>query len=250
MVILKQHLMFWVLLLVFVFIGCQNVSPVQHQDLNKDSLIVSIEKKIQEKKRIREFQEKYFTDEFYTKTKQYFPVIRKYSKRYGFDWRLIMAQILKESKFSENAISHRGARGLMQIMPYTAREITRELDFEFITKDPRENISAGIYHLYKQLEYFPEADNENRIKLALAAYNGGPAHVLDAQDIAGYLKGKRNEWLAVRTALTKITRNEWKLHLEVWEMGVPTFGYFYGYEETINYVDDIYSNYELFKKIF
>ena len=250
MVIFKQHLIYCVLLLASISIGCQNVSPVQHQDLTKDSLLVSVEKKIEEKKRIREFQEKYFTDEFYIKTKKYFPVIRKYSKRYGFDWRLIMAQILKESKFRENAISHKGARGLMQIMPFTAREITEELDFEFITKDPRENISAGIYHLYKQLGYFPDADNENRIKLALAAYNGGPAHVLDAQDIAEYMEGTRNEWVAVRTGLTKITSANWKLHLDVWELGVPNFGYFYGYDETVNYVDDIYSNYELFKKIF
>ncbi|MFQ5583827.1 MAG: transglycosylase SLT domain-containing protein, partial [Calditrichia bacterium] len=130
------------------------------------------------------------------------------------------------------------------------QEITRELDFEYIAIDPRENISAGIYHLYKQLEYFPDADKENRIKLALAAYNCGPAHVFDAQDIAEYLEGKRNEWSAVKTGLTKLTSKDWKLHLEVWELGVPNYGYFYGYRETIDYVDDIYSKYELFRKLF
>lgn len=230
--------------------GCQVQNPTQQQLAEGDSLILSIEKKIEEKKQLQEFQEKYLTKEFYIKTKRYFPVIRKYAKRYGLDWRLIVAQILKESRFRENATSQKGARGLMQIMPYTAQEITRELDFEYIAIDPRENISAGIYHLYKQLEYFPDADKENRIKLALAAYNCGPAHVFDAQDIAEYLEGKRNEWSAVKTGLTKLTSKDWKLHLEVWELGVPNYGYFYGYRETIDYVDDIYSKYELFRKLF
>jgi len=243
-------LLLWGSVFPLLFAGCRNGSLASLPEVQSDSLIYRIEQKIKQKQKFTFIKENYFDDKFYRKTKKYFPIIRKYSKRYGIDWHLIIAQIYKESRFNENALSHRGAVGLMQIMPYTAYEITKELDFEFITQDPRENISAGIYHLYKQLAYFPNADYENRIKLALAAYNCGPARVFDAQDIAEYMEGNRNEWSAVRTSLTKLTGADWKLHLEVWEMGVPNYGYFYGYEETIDYVDDIYANYDLFSKIF
>jgi membrane-bound lytic murein transglycosylase F len=246
----SKYLLLWGFVFSLLIAACKNGSLTSPSEVQNDSLIYKVEQKIKDKQKLAFIKEHYFDDKFYRKTKEYFPIIRKYSKRYGIDWHLIIAQIYKESRFNENALSQRGAVGLMQIMPYTAHEITQELDFEFITQDPRENISAGIYHLYKQLAYFPDADYENRIKLALAAYNCGPARVFDAQDIAEYLEGNRNEWGAVRTGLTKLTSADWKLHLEVWEMGVPNYGYFYGYEETIDYVDDIYTNYDLFSKMF
>ncbi len=229
--------------------GCQNNPPTREADI-PDSLNALVQKRIEEKKRRAEYRKEYLKPEFYAKIKKYYPIIRKYSKRYGFDWRLITAQIIKESRFKEDARSQVGAMGLMQIMPLTAKDITRELDIEYITRDPRENIAAGIYHLYKQQKYFREADPENRIKLALAAYNAGAGRVFDAQDIARYLQMNPNTWEAVRTALPHLTNKDWKMHLEVWEQGTPPHGYFYGYEQTINYVDDITHTYQIFKKLF
>jgi membrane-bound lytic murein transglycosylase F len=246
----KNWKLFLLLSLIVGFYSCQYNSPSFSEKTTTDSLIYKVEQKIKEKKRTQAYKEKQLTKDFYQKTKEYLPVIRKYSKRYGLDWRLIIAQILKESRFKENAVSHKGAKGLMQIMPSTAGEITRELDYEFIFRDPRENITAGIYHLYKQMAYFPDANNENRLKLALASYNCGPARVFDAQDIAGFLSGKRNDWDSVKTGLAKLTSKDWKLHLEVWELGVPPNGYFYGSDETINYVDDIFKTYKFFRKLF
>jgi len=242
-----------ILVLALLFIsGCDlsNHGQIAAAETSGDSLVSKVKQKIEEKKRIQEYKESRLSREFFAKTEEYFPVIRKYSKRYGLDWRLIIAQIMKESRFKENAISHKGARGLMQIMPYTAVEITRELDYEYILRDPEENITAGIYHLYKQLGYFPDADYENRLKLALAAYNAGPGRVFDAQEVAAFLSGKRNEWKSVRTGLTKLTSKDWKLHLEVWELGVPPNGYFYGYTETIDYVDDIFKTYKILRKLY
>lgn len=236
--------------LIALLIGCQKNSSTTPATSRADSLVAMVEKKIAEKKRLNEFRQQRLPRNFYEKIQEYYPIIRKYSKRYGLDWRLIIAQILKESRFKEDARSNVGAMGLMQIMPYTAREITRELDIEFIARDPRENITAGIYHLYKQLKYFPDADSENRLKLALAAYNAGPGRVFDAQEIARFLRMNPNTWESVKVCLPKLTSDNWKLHLEVWELGVPPYGYFYGYEQTIDYVDDIYKTYQFFKKMF
>lgn len=241
-----------------LFFACRSYTEPRYSSssasVDQDTLINMIEQKIAEKKRQREriekFREQYLPENFYNKIKEYYPIIRKYAKRYGIDWRLIVVQILKESRFKEDARSHMGAMGLMQIMPRTAREITRELDIEYITKDPRENITAGIYHMYKQLQYFPNADLENRIKLALASYNCGPARIFDARNIARFKKMDPDTWDDIKECLPMLTTDYWKLHLEVWEQGTPTYGYFYGYEQTIDYVDDIYEKYTLVKQMF
>ncbi len=232
--------------------GCQQQQqpPAADIPLESDSLIQSVKAEIEKKREAMEFRQKQLPRRVLQKIERYYPIIRKYSKRYGLDWRLIVAQILKESRFRENAVSNKGAIGLMQIMPYTAREITRELDIEYIQQDPRENIAAGIYHLYKQLKYFPEAKPAHRIKLALAAYNCGPGHIFDAQAIARYLGMDPNTWPAVRATLPRLTSKDWQLHLEVWELGVPRYGYFYGYKQTIDYVDDISRTYAYLKRIF
>lgn len=241
------------LALVLLLCNCQSSSNSPTL-MEQDSMLSRVEKQIEEKKlrqqQVEEFQEKYLPQNFTEQIKKYLPRIRKYSKWYGLDWRLIVAQILKESRFKEDALSNMGAVGLMQIMPKTAREITRELDIAYITKDPRENITAGIYHLFKQQQYFPDADTENRIKLALAAYNCGPARIFDAQDIARFKQLNPNTWEAVRQCLSLLTTEHWSLHLEVWEQGIPNYGYFYGYEQTIDYVDDIMEKYDIIKHMY
>ncbi len=238
---------------LFVFLllaGCTPRQETMPSGPEADSLVKMVEKRIAEKRRIEEFRKQVLPRDFQRKIENYYPVIRKYSKRYGFDWRLITMQILKESRFKENARSHMGAVGLMQIMPSTAKEIRREMDIEYIANNPRENIAAGIYHLYKQLKYFPDADRNNRIKLALAAYNCGVGHIFDAQDIARFLEMNPQTWEAVKHCLPRLTSKDWRLHLEVWELGVPKYGYFCGYKQTIDYVDDIIRNYQIFKKMY
>ncbi len=245
----KKH--FWLgILLLFFLMGCTRREEPANVEAHADSLMQMVERRIQEKKEIEQFRKRVLPRDFQQKIERYYPVIRKYAKRYGLDWRLIVVQILKESRFREDARSHKGAMGLMQIMPSTAKLIRKEMDIEYISINPRDNIAAGIYHLYKQLKYFPESDRENRVKLALAAYNCGAGHIFDAQDIARFLKLDPRTWKAVKTCLPKLTSDFWRLHLEVWELGVPNYGYFYGYEQTIDYVDDIWRNYTILRKIY
>ncbi len=177
------------------------------------------------------------------------PVIKKYAKHYGFDWRLIAAQIVQESGFRSDAQSRVGAKGLMQIMPGTAQELSRELAIDYIFMNPRENITAGIYHLKKQYRMFPAADYDNRIKLALASYNSGIGRVFDAQDISRHYNRSANHWEQVKPYLATLKKSDWQLHLEVWPSGVPPHGYFNGYNETINYVDNIWHLYQVYQRL-
>jgi len=214
-----------------------------------DSLRQHVKNVVQEKMRMQELKNAFEKSRYNKSLKKYRPIIRKYAKRYGFDWRLIVAQIMQESKFREAAQSPVGARGLMQLMPRTAREITRELDVQFIFINPRENITAGIYHLKKQYNFFPNADPDNRLKLGLASYNCGAGRVFDAQDIARYHERPPYTWTTVSEYLTRLKKDDWEVHLQVWPLGKPKHGYFYGYPETISYVDNIWEMYRLYRKI-
>ncbi len=90
-------------------------------------------------------------------------IVRWASDRYGLDPHLVWAVIKVESDFNPDAVSRRGARGLMQLMPATAR-MHRVGNIH----DPNENIRAGVRHLRKLLDRF-----KGNLRLGLAAYNAG-----------------------------------------------------------------------------
>jgi len=172
--------------------------------------------------------------------------IHKYSKRYGFDWRLILAIIKQESNFTNYAESHKGALGLMQIMPQTGKSLADELDLEEVIS-PRNNIAAGIYYLWKLSESFKYADENNKLKLALAAYNCGLSRIQDAQDIVRYNKGNPYNWDEVSEALKKLSKEYSELHQKVWDIPKPPGGYFDNYAQPINYVDNVIKYYNRYQ---
>ena len=94
-------------------------------------------------------------------------IVRRASEYFGVDERLIHAVIEAESGGDVFAVSPKGAKGLMQLMDGTAREMGVRNPF-----DPAENIFAGTKYLKQLLNEF-----DNDIELALAAYNAGPANV-------------------------------------------------------------------------
>jgi hypothetical protein len=96
---------------------------------------------------------------------RYNALIEKASLRYGVDSTLVRAVIQVESNYEHRARSPKGARGLMQLMPATARQYGVSNLY-----DPASNIEAGIRHLKSLLDRFP-------LMLALAAYNAGEAAV-------------------------------------------------------------------------
>jgi soluble lytic murein transglycosylase-like protein len=100
--------------------------------------------------------------------------IDKYSKEQGVDARLVRAMIQVESAYKQGARSRKGAMGLMQLMPETARQYAVRDPY-----DPESNIEAGVKHLKSLLTRLP-------VDLALAAYNAGEAAVQKFRGIPPY----------------------------------------------------------------
>ena len=238
-----------ILSLVIVVTSCRQSIEDSATITEADSLSGQAEDNAERTQKLMKIKRQIESARYSKSVLKYRPVIKKYAKRYGFDWRLIVAQIMQESRFREQARSPVGARGLMQLMPRTEREISRELDFQYILKNPRENIAAGIYHMKKQYSLFPHSTYHNRIKLSLAAYNCGAGRVRDAGDIARFNKYPSDQWKTIKVYLTMLRNQDWKVHLQVWPQGKPIHGYFHGYEETITYVDNIWEMYEIYREI-
>lgn len=111
---------------------------------------------------------------------EYDALIRRYADRYRFDWRLIAAQIYQESRFRPSAKSFAGAVGLMQVLPSTARELGID-----DPADPEQGIHAGVLYLRRTYDRIEDARSDrDRLFFALAAYNAGHGHVLDARRLA------------------------------------------------------------------
>jgi membrane-bound lytic murein transglycosylase F len=116
--------------------------------------------------------------------------LQKYAESYGFDWRLIAAQMHQESRFDPKARSFAGARGLMQVMPRTAEELGVE-DLE----DPDTGIYAGVLYMARMRDRFEDQiPASERLWFALAAYNVGYGHVRDARQLAAAHGYDPNRW--------------------------------------------------------
>ncbi|TPV93680.1 MAG: hypothetical protein B7733_19220 [Myxococcales bacterium FL481] len=99
--------------------------------------------------------------------------VRSASMRYGLDPSLINGVIWVESRFQTTARSPAGARGLMQLMPATARELARQMgERRARPYDPEFNIHAGSFYLAKLIARY-----DGDVRVALAAYNAGPGNV-------------------------------------------------------------------------
>ena len=107
---------------------------------------------------------------------EYETLIRRTSNRYGVDIALVKAVIHAESHFNSDATSHKGASGLMQLMPQTAAKYgVRDL------YNPKQNIEAGVRHLrYLLVKY------GNNLKNVIAAYNAGETAVKKYAGIPPY----------------------------------------------------------------
>lgn len=103
----------------------------------------------------------------------YDPIIAKAANQYNVDPAMVKAIILAESGYNPNAVSKKGAMGLMQLMPVTARELGVKNGF-----NPEQNIQAGV-------KYFKQLMNRYRgnVKLALAAYNAGSRNVREYKGV-------------------------------------------------------------------
>jgi hypothetical protein len=100
-------------------------------------------------------------------SEEFEPIINQCSSDYGVDRSLVKAVIHAESSFNSQAVSHKGAVGLMQLMPGTAQDLKVVNSF-----DPQDNIRGGVRYLRFLLDTF-----KGDVTLALAAYNAGLSKV-------------------------------------------------------------------------
>ena len=101
------------------------------------------------------------------------PLIMQAAQRHQVDPALVLAIIMAESSFNPNAVSSRGAAGLMQLMPSTAKALGVIDVF-----NPEHNINGGVLYFKKMLKEF-----RGNVRLALAAYNAGSRKVKEYQGV-------------------------------------------------------------------
>lgn len=103
-------------------------------------------------------------------------IVEKYAAQYGVDPLLVVSIIREESKFLPQSQSHKGAIGLMQLMPTTAESIAHSIGDKGYNQEqllnPDKNIQYGTWYLASLKKVFA-----NNLILVIAAYNGGRGHV-------------------------------------------------------------------------
>lgn len=174
------------------------------------------------------------------KLSPYDSLIQLNANTIGWDWRLLAAQIYKESEFDANNESWAGAIGLMQLMPNTAEEYgVTDL------KNPVENLHAGTMHLQWLQHYFENYIDhpEEKTKFVLAAYNVGHGHVMDAMRLTKKYDGDTQKWSEVSKFLLK------KSNSKYYSDEVVQFGYCRGIEP-VTYVSAIQTIYDGYVALF
>jgi len=158
-------------------------------------------------------------------------IIKNNVSEYNFDWRLIVSQMYQESRFDPLASNSTGAKGLMQMLPRTAKE----LGVTNLT-EPEQAISSGIRYLnWTRDRFSKDLPVQEQIFFSLASYNAGFGHVKDAQRLARQLGLRDDKWFNhVEKAMLLLQQKEYYKKAR--------FGYVRG-TEPVNYVRDIHQRY-------
>ena len=165
--------------------------------------------------------------------KRYAPIAR-------WDWRLLAAQCYQESCFDPKAYSWAGAKGLMQIMPETAKHLGLA---ESDVYEPDLNIYAAARYINELNTRFTDIRNsEERKFFILASYNGGFFHIRDAMALAKKNGKNPHKWIHVAEYVLKLSTPEY------YNDPVVKYGYMRG-SETANYVSAIYSRWQKYRGV-
>ncbi len=111
--------------------------------------------------------DEFFINQIEQSESLYNPIIYKAANEHDVELAMVRAIIMAESRYNNSSVSHRGAKGLMQLMPRTAKSLgVKDI------LDPEQNIHAGVRYYKSLLDRF-----DGDVKLALAAYNAGVTNV-------------------------------------------------------------------------
>lgn len=155
---------------------------------------------------------------------KYAPLFEKYQG--NLDWRLLAAVAYQESHWDENATSPTGVRGIMMLTKATAERMKIQ-----DRMDAEQSIKAGSEYLHWLIAQVPDSiPQEDRIWFALAGYNMGLGHILDARRLTKNLGGNPDNWLDVKKNLPLLAEKRHYSNLK--------YGYARGYE-AFQYVENI-----------
>ncbi|MBU8849766.1 MAG: membrane-bound lytic murein transglycosylase MltF [Desulfobacterales bacterium] len=181
------------------------------------------------------FDLKRFHQRIETRLPKYKKLIIEESIKYGFDWKLVAAVVYQESHFNPNAKSFTNVRGLMQVTTATAEEMGIENHL-----NPSQSIKAGIKYLDKMVKKFDYFEDEyERILFALASYNVGYGHVIDAMRIAVDMGLDEIKWQNLKTTLPLLSKSKYYKKTK--------YGYARGWEP-VQYVERILTYYDILKQ--
>nr|WP_112403409.1 lytic transglycosylase F [Vibrio diazotrophicus] len=130
-------------------------------------------------------------------------IFTEYSNKYEFEYLMMAAQGFQESGFDQRKVSHKGAIGIMQVMPSTARD--PNVNIKNIEK-VENNIHAGVkYMRFIKDRYFsvPEINEDDQVYFALAAYNAGPANINRMRRLAKKHGFNPNVWFKNVEVITR-----------------------------------------------
>jgi membrane-bound lytic murein transglycosylase F len=128
-----------------------------------------------------------------------------------------------------------GVRGLMMLTQNTADNLGVQN-----RSDPQESVFGGAKYIKQMIKGVPqEVEGENRLKFALAAYNIGMGHILDAQELAKKAGLNQNIWTDLKKVLPLLSQKKYSKTLK--------YGYARG-SEPVKYVDAIYNYKDIIEK--
>lgn len=159
----------------------------------------------------------------------YDAILKEKAKELDWDWRLLAAIVYQESRFSIKAESHKGAKGLMQLMPAVAQKFGLHNPI-----DPEANITAGVQVLARIQSKWDGygLSKEEMINFTLASYNAGDGRIKDCRNLAKSKGYDVTKWEEV-VKVIPLMRNEDSI-----EEGIVKLGRFQG-NETISYVSNV-----------
>lgn len=168
---------------------------------------------------------------------KYEALFREAGQRYKIDWRLLAAMSHQESHWNREATSPTGVRGLMMLTLSTASQlgINNRLD-------PRQSIMGGARYLAQLRKRLAKSIVEpDRTWMALASYNVGYGHLVDARTITVMLEKDPNKWVNVKKSLPLLRKRKWYKKVKS--------GYARG-GEPVHYVQNIRRYYDILKHTF
>lgn len=169
-------------------------------------------------------------------------LFKKHAQTLGWDWRLLASVGYTESRYDSTVVSWAGARGIMQLMPATARAFGLTAD-NMTHNDPNIQAAVKVFQSLNKTFASRVKDPQERTKFILAAYNSGPAHIIDAIAIAKKIGKKADVWDGnVAEALLLKSNPEFYN-----DPTVCKYGYFRG-RQTYEYVRIVSACYEKAKQ--